>query len=482
MAANQKTSKTTSSNSKETIFLQALNYYEGKGVKQDYSKAFSYFNQALEQGYLHSQYYLALCYENGFGIKMDKKKALEYYYRAAIQNHDKAQLFIGNYYNQLKRTKENVDKAIYWYQLSAVQNNPEAIQQLKLCSKNKNQKNASHSKAISNCKKTAETAAFQNVYTNCYIKSDFEKKECYLAPATKDNFSYAFQMLHKLSNMDSSGISRNYQFFLEHKNAVQSILTFQLTIKKNMLQEVFYDILLNIDVYAASFLFGNRYDSFIYDETYKGQKRCYIYQTFDRKEAEHLLLKFIEKKELPAYTQAPWYDKKFLPPITLKASFSVNPFTCFDSFKNHYDTAYENLIKNQSDVSLSKRFEKLKLAPIYAANHMGIYITWMIKINLLSSVHAEIHSKQAESVLKNQMSGIDFIMECCGGRLTSEDFNKLGTAFTEYYYQKFLQDYFDYSKQTYHRAYGSSNTYLDFKALELKIDTAFSHFISKVSH
>lgn len=274
MAANQKTSKITSSNSKETIFLQALNYYEGKGVKQDYSKAFSYFNQALEQGCLDSQYYLALCYENGFGIKMDKKKALEYYYRAAIQNHDKAQFFIGNYYNQLKRTKENLDRASYWYQLSAAQNNPEAIQQLKLCSKNKNQKIASHSKAISNCKKTAEKTASQNVYTNCYIKSDFEKKECYLASAAKDNFSYAFQMLHKLSNIDSSGISRNYQLFLEHKNAAQSILTFQLTIKKNMLQEVFYDILLNIDVYAASFLFGNRYDSFIYDETYKGQKRC----------------------------------------------------------------------------------------------------------------------------------------------------------------------------------------------------------------
>ena len=59
---NKKTSKNANTQTKENIFLQALNYYEGKGVKQDYAKAFAQFELALKQGYLDSQYYLAVCH------------------------------------------------------------------------------------------------------------------------------------------------------------------------------------------------------------------------------------------------------------------------------------------------------------------------------------------------------------------------------------------------------------------------------------
>ena len=50
---NKKTSKNANTQTKENIFLQALNYYEGKGVKQDYAKAFAYYNIKLAIIYIN---------------------------------------------------------------------------------------------------------------------------------------------------------------------------------------------------------------------------------------------------------------------------------------------------------------------------------------------------------------------------------------------------------------------------------------------
>lgn len=634
---NKKTSKDTQTQTKENIFLQALNYYEGKGIKQDYAKAFAHFELALKQGYLESQYYLAICHEIGLGTKSDKKKALEYYYRAAIQNNDKAQLFIGNYYNQ-QNSSEAKKKAIYWYELSSKCGNKEASQILELLySKNNNSKekieqkpktqkpSAKKTTAKTTIKTTTKTtttenASSQNPYTTCYLKATcendakaqyelallfqsgkyiqknekqafcffeksanqnyipakielakcytigsgtgknlkkafdlyqiaanagnpdaqnilgnyymtgnagglkipkdvgraleywtkaakqglaqakaslntydrkkdilvwnkLEKKEYYLAPATKNNLSHALDMLDNPNILDKifSDFEENNQILITYKGDLRDILNFQVHIQINDIGESVYYILLKINVYSASRIFGTTYDSFPYDETYKDQNHFYEYQTSDRKKVEYILLNFIEKEELPPYTKSPWYDRKLLPSINLKKPLPAAIFTCFDNFKFHYDEAYENLLKQQSSPFLSDHLDSVKSALSCAANPMGVYITWMIKADLLSSVQRETHKKAIEEVLKNQISGLDFILNYCGGMLTSEDFNELGTAFTKYYYPKYLNDYLDYSKQKYHAVYKSTNTYLDFKGLELKIDNAFSYFINSLS-
>jgi TPR repeat protein len=46
-------------------------YYEGRGTKLDYNKAFSWFKPAAEQGLPEAQYRLGNCYYNGEGVKQD---------------------------------------------------------------------------------------------------------------------------------------------------------------------------------------------------------------------------------------------------------------------------------------------------------------------------------------------------------------------------------------------------------------------------
>lgn len=45
---------------------------------------------AADKGYIESQYELGVCYENGRGVKQDKSKAIEWYKAAAAQGYEKA--------------------------------------------------------------------------------------------------------------------------------------------------------------------------------------------------------------------------------------------------------------------------------------------------------------------------------------------------------------------------------------------------------
>ena len=165
------------------------------------------------------------------------------------------------------------------------------------------------------------------------------------SPATKNNLSHALDMLDKFfSNFEEE----NDQILITYKGDLRDILNFQVNIQINEIGESVYYILLKINVYSASHIFGTTYDPFSYDETYKDQNRFYEYQTSDRKKVEYILSNFIEKEELPSYTKSPWYDRKLLPSISLKKPLPAAIFTCFDNFKFHYDEAYENLLKQQS--------------------------------------------------------------------------------------------------------------------------------------
>lgn len=48
------------------------------GVEQDYTKAFKYFTQAADQGWVDGQLQLGIMYYSGLGIRRDYKMALKY--------------------------------------------------------------------------------------------------------------------------------------------------------------------------------------------------------------------------------------------------------------------------------------------------------------------------------------------------------------------------------------------------------------------
>ena len=57
-------------------------YYNGKGVRQDYTKTIEWFTKAANQEYALAQYNLGLMYGRGEGVRQNTATAKEYFGKA----------------------------------------------------------------------------------------------------------------------------------------------------------------------------------------------------------------------------------------------------------------------------------------------------------------------------------------------------------------------------------------------------------------
>ena len=71
-------------------FDVAARFAEGKGVKQDFVQAATWYQRAATQGLAAAQYRLAALYERGLGVTADTARARVWYKRAAEQGNLKA--------------------------------------------------------------------------------------------------------------------------------------------------------------------------------------------------------------------------------------------------------------------------------------------------------------------------------------------------------------------------------------------------------
>lgn len=110
-------------NSAEANYLLGLIYYEGKGVKIDYKKAFTYFKKAADLGFSFAQNMLGLCYEQGKGVLANSNEAAQWYYKAASQKMRLAIKNLGQLYHNIGNDQE----ALLWLKKAADQSDGEAM-------------------------------------------------------------------------------------------------------------------------------------------------------------------------------------------------------------------------------------------------------------------------------------------------------------------------------------------------------------------
>ena len=75
-------------------------YFNGDGVKQDYSEAANWYRKAAEQNDAHAQYKLGFCYAYGRGVAKDDAEAVKWIRKAAEQGESEAQIRLGLAYAQ----------------------------------------------------------------------------------------------------------------------------------------------------------------------------------------------------------------------------------------------------------------------------------------------------------------------------------------------------------------------------------------------
>ncbi|KAF8961268.1 hypothetical protein BGZ46_001374 [Entomortierella lignicola] len=79
---------------------RGIEYYEGRGVTQDYRKAFELFLKAANQGDAESQFLLGRMFETGQGVAQDYSKALEYFQKASTHGCFRAYNSLGLLYKR----------------------------------------------------------------------------------------------------------------------------------------------------------------------------------------------------------------------------------------------------------------------------------------------------------------------------------------------------------------------------------------------
>ena len=94
-------------------------YLLGRGVQQDDSKAFYYFNQADNEPAAQNE--LGYLYATGKGTEQNYKKAFYYYKKAAEHGIASAQYSVGLFYLRGLGTEQNQTLALEWFKKSADQ-------------------------------------------------------------------------------------------------------------------------------------------------------------------------------------------------------------------------------------------------------------------------------------------------------------------------------------------------------------------------
>ncbi len=106
--------------------LLGMMYTEGHGVSQDHNKAAEWLTRAAEQGLAQAQLLLGTMYLAGQGITQDFIVAVELITKSADQGYAPAQFFLGRMYDNGEIVPKNPNEAFKWYHKAAGQGWPPA--------------------------------------------------------------------------------------------------------------------------------------------------------------------------------------------------------------------------------------------------------------------------------------------------------------------------------------------------------------------
>lgn len=156
---------------------------------------------------------------------------------------------------------------------------------------------------------------------------------------------------------------------------------------------------------------------------------------------------------------------------------------CFDKVDYQFETALENYCrifgKNADDPdSLSE--EELDEVDLFAGNHIGFFMTWIIKHNFEGEF---FHKEDIETVRNETMSGTEFIIEYCDGKFLGFSVSEEILGFvSDYYENQYLDDYSQWVINSLGKApLEFIGTWEDYHKFEHIIDNAYNSYLKNNS-
>ncbi|MCM1578309.1 MAG: hypothetical protein NC078_05875 [Ruminococcus sp.] len=126
---------------------------------------------------------------------------------------------------------------------------------------------------------------------------------------------------------------------------------------------------------------------------------------------------------------------------------SGNMPLCFDKAEYQFEDAvksYCSMYDRQESELSDKDYNEIWR---YAGNHIGFFITWVIRKGFLGELHTSDpdDTAAAEKVKTGEMLGVDFLLEFCDGKLYPEDMTDEAAEFAaDFYESSYLKIYTDF--------------------------------------
>lgn len=133
-----------------------------------------------------------------------------------------------------------------------------------------------------------------------------------------------------------------------------------------------------------------------------------------------------------------------------------------------YDTVLEYCKKNNKKIDDKTLFR-------YSANHIGLFVTWLIENDLLKN--SEFLS-DFESIKKHKMTGTDFLEKRFDYTLVKEDIKPEVLEFmSDYYENRYLSDY---GKVIGDRIFETDFSWNDYVLIKEMIDKEFKKYVNRM--
>ena len=109
----------------------------------------------------------------------------------------------------------------------------------------------------------------------------------------------------------------------------------------------------------------------------------------------------------------------------------------FDRMEYHFDEAHRRHITlKDKDVEALTEEEELEIVR-RAGTHIGFFLTWIIKHHFEGEIYLD-EQEALEAVRREEMLGIDFLMEYGDGKFIADDVSEEILPFVDSYYDKYL--------------------------------------------
>lgn len=111
----------------------------------------------------------------------------------------------------------------------------------------------------------------------------------------------------------------------------------------------------------------------------------------------------------------------------------------------------------------------------YAADHIGLFLRWIIDNGFETDDVDIAVPEDCRRVRSGEMTGTDYLMSCCDGKLWEEDLCDDIIPFVNEYYSQYLRDYSEMFKGCYMQLSGDK----EYNQIRSVIDAAYEKFTNK---